>query len=232
MKLNSLSLKKNLLSFCLLALAAWAFSACEDTVLDPTTHVEGVVTDETTGAPLDSVVVVLCEDRPGPFMGKNPIQEMTTDKNGRYNFTFEWKEEPYTIHVSRRAYKYLRIVNSKLTNKQLVFDYKEVEPLKKRQTLDFDMEALGMLEVQLKNTAPAASSDILTLTISNLNRQNLPMGPVNYPGIVDNTLPQVQVAGNRYVRFQYSVTENGLKRDIKDSVFVKPFQKNVFVLNY
>lgn len=225
-------MKKKLLSICLLALAAGAFTACEDTVLDPTTHVEGVVTDETTGAPLDSVLVVLYEDNEGPLMGNHPIQEMTTDKSGRYNFTFEWKEAPYLIKVTRRAYKYLRIVESKLTNNQLVFDYKELEPLKKRQTLNFDMEALGTLEVQLKNTAPASSSDLLTLTISNVNRQNLPMGPANYPGIADNTLPAIQVAGNRYVRFQYSLTENGTRRDLKDSVFVKPFQKNVFVLNY
>lgn len=193
---------------------------------------EGLVVDETTGTPLDSVLVVLYEDNEGPLMGKHPIQEMTTDKSGRYQFTFEWKEAPYTIKATRRAYKYLRIVDSKLTNSQLVFDYKELEPLKKRQTLDFDMEALGTLEVQLKNTAPASSSDVLTLKISNLNRQNLPMGPVDYPGTAEQTLALLQVAGNRYVRFHYSVTENGLKREVKDSVFVKPFQKNVFVLNY
>ena len=44
--------------------------------------------------------------------------------------------------------------------------------------------------------------------------------------------PAIEVAGNRYVRFHYSVTENGIRRDLKDSLFVKPFEKNVFVLNY
>jgi hypothetical protein len=117
--------------------------------------VDGMVVDETSGQPLDSALVVLYEDKEGPLMGNHPIMEMTTDKGGRYQVTFEWKQAPYTIKVTRRAYKYLRIEDSKLSNGTLVFDYQSLEPLKKRQTLNFDMEALGTLEVKLKNTAPA-----------------------------------------------------------------------------
>jgi hypothetical protein len=225
-------LQKNIRLKILLAAAVLALPACEDTILDATTQVDGTVVDETTGQPLDSARVVLYEDNEGPLMGSHPIQEMTTDKSGRFRFSFEWKEEPYTIKVTRRAYKYLRVEKSRLTGQQLVFDYHTLESLKKKQTLTFDMEALGTLQVQLINEAPANSPDSLTLHISNLNRQNLPLGPLTFTGITNEALPAISIAGNRYVRFTYSVTEAGLRRDFKDSVFVLPFRKNVYTLKY
>src|SRR3712207_4352865 len=89
---SSTLLKKNILLKILLAASVLALPACEDTILDATTQVEGTVVDETTGQPLDSALVVLYEDNDGPLMGSHPIQEMTTDKSGRFRFSFEWKE--------------------------------------------------------------------------------------------------------------------------------------------
>jgi hypothetical protein len=225
-------MKKFILLTSILAAAVLALPACDTNVLDPTTHLEGIVVDETTRQPLDSVLVILYEDKDGPLMGSHPLQEMTTDKSGRFRFTFEWKEDPYTVRVTRRAYKYLRVEKSPLTGHQLVFDYQSLEGFSNRHSLTFDMQALGTLEVKLKNNAPASSSDTLTLTVNNVNRQNLYLGPQEFVGQVDKTLPEFSIAGNRYVQIRYSVSENGIKRDFKDSVFVRPFQKNVFTLSY
>jgi 5-hydroxyisourate hydrolase-like protein (transthyretin family) len=96
-----------------------AFQACDTNILDAKTQVDGIVEDETSGQPLDSVVVVLYEDNEGTLSGNHPIQEMKTDQNGKYNFTFEWKEAPYTLKVTRRGYRYIRMVKSTLTGQIL-----------------------------------------------------------------------------------------------------------------
>ncbi|MBK0402562.1 carboxypeptidase regulatory-like domain-containing protein [Adhaeribacter sp. BT258] len=193
--------------------------------------VTGQTLDATTKAPLEGVVVELYEDNDGAFMGKHLLQSFTTDHSGDFNFNFTYKEGPYTIFVHRNGYIYQRLLKDNIFNKEVFVDYQNVESLKNEQHLVFEMDPVGLLSVKIMNTAPALSTDQLTLEIGK-GANNLPLFTRTFEGLTNTDFQVGSVTANRYVPIKYTVRENGILRSVEDSVLLKPSEAFTYTLNY
>ncbi|MFD2515288.1 hypothetical protein ACFSRY_15555 [Pontibacter locisalis] len=205
-------------------LVALMLTSCEDSVLDPTTEVTGKVVDHVTNQPLSGVTVSLSENDDVWLGGARVIAEQQTDVNGNFGFTFEWKESPYKIRVSKQKYTYHHVeYNEKFKNlPPVITDYQELESLNKKQSLIFDMEPVGALVVNITKSQPQASDSKLTIKFENVNKATPTVGPQVYTG---NSISGFYVGGyaiaGKYVRYIYTIEKSGISQTTRDSVLIK-----------
>ena len=212
--------------FCFLWL-----SGCREIEEITEVKVTGQTLDATTKAPLEGVVVELYEDNDGAFMGTHLQQSFTTDHTGSFHFNFTYREGPYTIYVYRNGYVYQRLVKDNIFNKEVYVTYQNVESLKNEQHLVFEMDPVALLSVKVVNTAPALSTDQLTLEIGEGANQ-LPLFTRTFDGQTNTDFQVGSIPASRYVPIRYTVRENGSLRSVKDSVFLKPSEAFTYELNY
>ncbi|KAA5545633.1 carboxypeptidase-like regulatory domain-containing protein [Adhaeribacter rhizoryzae] len=228
--------KINVIGLSLIALLL-LFTACtEDSILDKTRKVSGVVTDQATGKPLDGVWVILIADDDNILFPSHEVKSVMTDATGKFEITYERVEDTYRVEVSKPWYTYRKFSKGKNGFPDAYADFQTLEYFKKEENIAFPMYALGTLEVKLQNAAPAASSDVIALTCPNCEseKDGLVRAPRVYTskGTQDQTLMLGTVAANTYLRLKYKVTHNGQTQELKDSVYVQPFVLNNFDLHY
>ena len=200
---------------------------------DKLTEVEasGQVRDAATQQPLDSVHITLYEDNDGPFMGTHLLQETVTDASGSFKFNFDYKEGPYKIFVARSRYLYSRVESDNILNQTLVFGYQEIAPLEDEQHFIFDMAPQSFLNINIRNVAPATSTDLINLEIGRDLRNQLAFRR-SYEGLVVEQISAGNVDANTYIPIKYEVRENNIWRSVKDSIAIQPFKTATYQLNF
>ena len=227
---------KNFWRTNLAALFLFFTSCTEDSVLDKTRKVTGLVTDQATGQPMADVWVKLIADDDNILFPSHMVKDMHTDATGKFEFTYERAEDIYRVEISKPWYTYKQFSKGKNGFPDTYADFQLLEYFKKEEHLEFPVYALGTLDVKLRNVAPAAGTDAITVTCQNCEseKDGIVKASRNYTftGTSDQTLLLGAAAANTYIRLKYKVTQNGQTQELKDSVYVQPFVPNSFTINY
>lgn len=213
------------------------FTACgEESILDKSRQVSGIVLDQATGKPLENVTVHLIADDDNILFPSHEVKSAITDATGKFQISYEREEDIYRVELSKPWYTYKRFSKGKNGFPDSYADFQILEYFKKEEHFEFPMYALGTLDVKLQNNAPAASSDVIAITCPNCESEKA--GIVKAPRVYTFTGNNAQslmlgpAAANTYIRLKYKVTHNGQTQELKDSVYVQPFVHNNFTLTY
>ncbi|MFC5269925.1 carboxypeptidase-like regulatory domain-containing protein [Adhaeribacter terreus] len=193
--------------------------------------VTGQVIDITTKAPLNNVIVSLYEDNDGPFMGMHLLQTSTTDNSGKFSFNFSYKEGPYRVYVQRENYMYQRLEQDKIFNQQHIFDFQNIEALKNEQHMVFEMDPLAFLSLKLTKVVPAQPDDQIKLEVGK-RLTNEAISTYNFTGLANIDLDIGSIPANRFIPIRIEVQENGNRRTVEDSVYLKAFERKTFNMDF
>lgn len=212
-------------------------TACgEDSILNKTRQVSGTVVDQTTGQPLENVSVQLIADDDNPLVHAQVVQEMQTDASGKFKFTYERVKDIYRLELDKPSYAFKQFSKGKNGFPDSYASFQLLEYFKKEESFTFQMYPLGTLTVNLINTWPAASSDVINITCPGCESEKtgIVKAPRTYTfgGTSNQTLHVGPVAGHTYIRLHYQVTHNGQVQKQTDSIYAQPFVQNTLDLHY
>ncbi|MEJ8800632.1 carboxypeptidase-like regulatory domain-containing protein [Pontibacter sp. H249] len=218
----------------LLAVAMLLFG-CEDSVLDPTTEATGTVIDHITKQPIAGATVTLSENDDVLLGGARVIAEQKTDAKGKFAFKFEWKESPYKLRVTKPDYTFVHVEhNERFENlPSVVTDYRVLKSLTKKQDFVLDMEPVGSLVVNIRNTQPQPNTNKITVRFENVSKRVVSIWTETFTG---NGIEGYNVGGyataNKYVRYTRVTEINGMYETKIDSIFIKHVTPTVLDINY
>lgn len=213
--------------------AVLCMSSCEDSVLDPTTEVTGIVVDHITNEPLSGVTVTLSENDDVWLGGARILQEQQTAADGKFAFKFEWKESPYKIRVKKQGYTYTHLEYNERFKElpPVVTDYQTLESLKKKHDLVFDMEPAGNIILNVINSQPQSGNSRLTLKLENMSKSLHSLGFQTFEG-TGLTDYLIMATANKYARYTYTIEKDGTSQTRVDSVFVNHITPTPLTITY
>lgn len=193
-----------------------------------TIKISGNVKDPMQNKAVSGAKVVLSANKISSGIYSNNYVELAsanTDANGNYSFEIEQEiVNGYRFTIIKDQYFDNQVdIKTELIN--------DKESFKK----DFSIYPSATINMHIENLIPSSANDNISFRFQNAD-QNCSTccnsTYINGAGSSYNQTIECKVVGNRYLVFDYTITQNGNHTYITDSVFMEVFQLKNHVIYY
>ncbi|MBX3242215.1 MAG: carboxypeptidase regulatory-like domain-containing protein [Chitinophagaceae bacterium] len=204
--------------------------------------IEGVVRDAASGAPVPGVRISVDAIKPSSGWGiitdgrREGVAAAITDNEGYYNVSFK------VFHGAQ----YLDFFLSPADPNAYTSNLETMHEIPRGETLrDFEISPIGLLKISFKNVNPVSDDDFFYFNWFNNGK-----GWVNGQAVRENCgtiqvsdavtwkgkdvcgVWTVQTIAESTTRISWTVEKNGIRKEYRDSIFVKRDKTAEYVLNY
>jgi hypothetical protein len=188
-------------------------SACKKEKETISFNIEGVVLDINSNSPIENASMVISkrEVSSGTFNSSySKISEQTTAANGEYSLVTPYGGiESFKFGVSHHDY----------FSKEFLVNPDNLSTEKTNQ-LNFSIQSKGYININIVNNNPYDQFDEIKVNSVNPSCANcVKFTSIKVSGAVVDTNLVGMVEANKYYKFQYFTTKNGIVNSYNDSVF-------------
>jgi hypothetical protein len=189
------------------------FCSCKKEKDDINYTIEGTITDINDNSPIESAKLTISkrEVSSGTFNSSySKISELTTTNNGLYSIITEYGSvESFKFELSHLDYFSKEIiVNPDDLSTEITNEY------------NFELTSKGYIKINIKNNSPYDILDQISFNSINSSCTNcVKFNSIELNGTTVDTILEGGIEANKYYKYQYFVTKNGVTNTYLDSVF-------------